>query len=121
MSKPGILYILDTGVGMKIGITERKLSSRIQELSPVYRLLFVHAIAHRNPKSLEKALHQKFVDKRVSHLPSREIFALSLQDVEWIKSIIRFQGHPCVHLVSLLEADRHAIKVIRRYHLSSRR
>src|ERR1044072_4022990 len=103
--QPGVVYILDTGVGMKIGITSRDLSSRMKELSPVYTLLFVHAIGYHHPKELEKWLHEKFRDKRVPHLPSREIFSLTLDDVEWIKRIEKFHGRTVVHLDTLLDAD----------------
>jgi len=40
----GIIYIFETGVGMKIGKTIRPLPQRMKELSITHSLKFVHAI-----------------------------------------------------------------------------
>jgi hypothetical protein len=121
MSDPGFIYVLDTGVGMKIGKTSRSLAKRMKELSPTFRLTFVHAIYHRDVSNLERALHAKFRDKRISGLPSREVFALTLNDLAWIQSIVNHAGCPCIHFDSLTDAVRHSIAMQRRYFARGRR
>lgn len=115
----GVVYVLETHMGHKIGITHRDISKRIKELSTCYEVKFVHAIVCHNPRGLEKQLHERFKHKRVEDIPSREIFSLSFADVMMIKSISNFRGKPCKHFASLVDAIKHTLAIHKRWYMSN--
>ena len=117
-SQSGIVYILQTPYGVKIGKTT-KLEARLKALAKEYDVVFVHAIGTHDINNLERAFHRRFADKRVKGVPSTEIFALSLADIFSIQSLQHFQGKPCKHFTTLTDAVRHSIAVARRYYLQS--
>lgn len=121
MAMPGIIYIFDTGIGMKIGRTSRPIERRMKELSVVLDLKFVHAIYCHDVIGLEKELHERYRNKRVMSAPSREIFALSFADVMHIKSIPKFKGRECKHFFELTDVVRHSIAMHKRFFIRQRR
>lgn len=113
----GIVYFLQTPYGIKIGKTT-KLVPRLKALSKQYDVVFLHGIGTHDINNLERTMHSQFASKRVTGVPSTEIFALSLVDMHSVQSLQHFQGKPCKHLTSLTDAVKHSIAVARRYYLS---
>lgn len=117
MARNGIVYIFETGVGMKIGKTTRPLTQRMKELSVIHSLRFIHAIRCYDVNGLERHLHERFRHRNIKGMPSRELFNLSFADLMMIRSIDKFRGKPCVHFYSLEDVVRYSIAMSRRFYL----
>lgn len=112
----GVVYILETPYGIKIGRTN-SFHRRLKQLSAQYEVKFIHAIGTHDMVNLERTLHERFRIRRIPGTPSTEIFALTLADVEQIKAIEKFAGVPCQHFHSLTDLVKHSIAMYRQFYL----
>lgn len=80
----GFVYILHSGGSFKIGRTN-DLGKRITQISPImpHPVELVHSIKSEDCLELESRLHEHFSSKRLNG----EWFALTQEDVEYIKSL----------------------------------
>ncbi len=82
---PRHVYLVQTAEGLcKIGITQ-DLEGRLNNLKTgnPYELNLLHSIYHDDADEIEKGLHTRFADKRVS----REWFRLGPDDIAYIKTL----------------------------------
>ena len=84
----GWIYIVaakDDGELVKIGMTHRTPSERLNEFCPKlpFETRLIHSIKTSNARQLEAWIHKKLAEKRVRG----EWFRLSAADVEWLKKM----------------------------------
>jgi hypothetical protein len=83
--KPGVIYLLSAAGKYKIGRTTGELPRRISQIqqSVPWPLTLEHSFPSDDTVAEEKKLHDKFASKRVAG----EWFALSENDVKYIKTL----------------------------------
>lgn len=80
----GFVYLIESGGAYKIG-KSKSLTSRAYQFAATmpHRVTLIHSIESDNYGDIETELHEHFQDKRLNG----EWFALSSDDVEYIKAI----------------------------------
>lgn len=85
IAKSGVVYLLQSGVFHKIGLTTQSVKKRVEQIQSAmpHEVHILHTIKSDDIEALETKLHKQFADSRVNG----EWFTLCQEDVNYIRSL----------------------------------